>query len=69
MRILLALALGISLNAFADSSVPDNGKGKGKKEAKAKPGGACKANDDCDQTNMPQICVDKKCEVNVPPPT
>ena len=64
MRIVWALLVCFSLNAAADSSVPDKGKKKG-----SPPGASCKKNEDCDQSGAPQICIEKKCQINVPPPT
>ena len=65
--ILLTWALFFSLSlvagvARADASV--------KTPSKGKPGAACKANSDCDQSAQSQTCTNKKCQVfRVPPPT
>jgi hypothetical protein len=63
----LTLFLGLSLAAgyaTADLSADkDNKKGT----AKAKTGEACKRDSDCDQSSLPQSCIDSKCRINPPP--
>jgi hypothetical protein len=56
--LLLALAVGAGY-AAADTSVD---------KKKAKPGEACKSNNDCDQSR-PASCRNNKCELDkIPPP-
>jgi hypothetical protein len=56
MRMIL-LVLGLFATGYADTSVK-----------KGKPGSPCKTNADCDQTEQRQICSEKKCKVEMPPP-
>jgi len=39
-----------------------------KKPGKTKPGGACQASSDCDQSSQAQICRNSKCEIDRPRP-
>jgi len=65
----LAVGLGLSFPAAADSTAPDSGKKQEPAKTKAKPGAACKATSDCDQSTSPQTCQSGKCHVeNYPPP-
>lgn len=56
----LMLALGLAAAARADTSAD---KKKDPTAGKAKTGGACKADADCDQANRAQRCRDSKCEL------
>ena len=60
LGIAVALMLGLSVAAWADTSADKGGKTAG---GKAKAGDACKVNTDCDQSSRPQRCSDGKCQL------
>jgi hypothetical protein len=61
VQALCIAALGFAAGASrADTTPPSKEKEPAKTGAKA--GGACKADDDCDQSSRPHRCRDGKCE-------
>ena len=57
------LSLGLAASVSADTSADKKKDPTKENGGKAKTGGTCKADADCDQSGRPQRCVDSKCEL------